>query len=91
MERQQEEADQVMAAVRVSSSRSIEGAQLTVGDYRQLFDGLDDSVVVNSHSYSGDRPWESGSTRVTVDASVNTTKNGGNTATDWNGTWETTR
>lgn len=56
-------------SARISVRRSMEAVTLTVGDYRALYEGLDDDVIVDTAVSQGDRPWESSSTRVSVNAS----------------------
>lgn len=46
-------------AVHMSTSRSMSGALYTVGDFRKLFEGVDDSTPVSITRTPGDRPWES--------------------------------
>lgn len=58
-----------VAKVDISTSRSMSAGTLTVGDYRKLYEGLDDDVIVDTTSHTGDRPWESGYTSVTVNTS----------------------
>lgn len=52
--------------VNVTETRRMAAVELTVGDYRRLFRELPDDVKVHTTVSQGDRPWESGSTTVSV-------------------------
>lgn len=73
--------------VQVTETRRMSSSRLTVGDYRRLFEGLPDELVVDTQLSPGDRPWESGETSV----SVHMPRSGAAQASDWTGRREASR